>query len=86
MNDANARIANGVDVDNVWLEANARGPYGNAIAQNSNGLSLLSLCATYRLVVADSLFDRPNNDFGTWRHANDTVSNDARSYSYFARC
>ena len=74
LTDANGRI--GIDTDNIWKDANVRGQYGSLIDQNSNGLLLLSFCSTYKLLVADSLYERPNNDYGTWKHALDYDKNE----------
>ena len=65
LGDYNARI--GIDHDNEFENLGVRGSFGCSKDVDANGELLLEFCVKNKMVIADSLFDRPNNDFGTWR-------------------
>ena len=77
LGDFNARI--GSDADGMWQKANVRGAFGSPVDIDPNGTLLLELCNTNHLVVADSLFDRPDKQFGTWKHG---IDSSADLYKY----
>ena len=77
LGDFNARL--GSDADGVWQKMNVRGAFGSLVDIDPNGILLLELCNTNHLVVADSLFDRPDKQFGTWKHG---IDSSADLYKY----
>jgi Reverse transcriptase (RNA-dependent DNA polymerase) len=73
LGDFNASL--GMDTDGIWQKTNVRGPFGTSIALDFNGPLLLEFCVNKKLFIADSFFDRPNKDFGTWRLPKDSADN-----------
>jgi len=61
LGDFNARIG---QHDPIWSDI--RGQYGLNNEMNSNGQMLLDLCTRHRLLIANTLFQKPL--YGTWRH------------------